>query len=52
METQDYSELHDLFSVAEEKIKTVEQLETDGLNIPAVNELRNAGKHYYTGCAT
>ena len=45
METQDYNELHDLFSVAEEKIKTVEQLEIDGLEIPAVNELRYAGKH-------
>ncbi len=41
----DYSELHNLFKLAEEKIKTVEHLEIDGLTIPAINELRYAGKH-------
>ena len=45
MNISDYKELHDLFNIAEEKIKTVEHLNIDGIEIPAVNELWYAGQH-------
>ncbi len=44
----DYNELHGLFNLAEEKIKTVEHLDFNGILIPAINELRYAGQHCLT----
>ncbi len=43
--TDKFVELHDLFCIAEENIKMFENLNIDGLVIPAINELRYAGKH-------
>ncbi len=45
MQNNKYKELHDLFALAEKKIKQVEQINHEGLSIPSVNQLRYAGQH-------
>ncbi len=45
MQNNKYKELHDLFALAEKKIKRVEQINHEGLSIPSVNQLRYAGRH-------
>lgn len=44
MDNQDYKRVHDLFTLAEQRVKLIEQLDYE-IVIPALNQLRYVGQH-------